>query len=171
MTANEIDAHELKARWGFSEARSPRWSADYASVKLPTSFDDTSPETREELVAALTKQRPHLAPAIDAHEKYETQLWSKEQLGRAYTILRMAPSRNANIPFLSFIACPRFDEDSDPRVQADAVPFDEPFVQTEGAIILPIADVGPILIEGYFRSVIFMRTPDPNARIAVWYPL
>lgn len=166
-----VDADELKARWGFSEARSPRWREFYSEISLASSFDALSLEMRKAVVTALTKQRPDQAPALDAHQRYQLQSWTKEQLGRAYTILRMAPSRNANIPFLSFIACPRFDEDTDPRVQADAQPFETPFTQTEGIIVLPIAGLGPVLLEGYFRSVMFMRTPNPDARIAVWYPV
>ena len=55
---------------------------------------------------------------------YECQAWTKDQLGRIYTIVEMAPDRSSNIPFLSFIACPRFNEASDPRVQADRIPFE-----------------------------------------------
>lgn len=81
----------------------------------------------------------------------------------------MAPNRNSNIPFLSFLACSRFPEESDPRVQADRIPFNTPFDPE------PITVVGAqslnILLDGYLRAVLFMRSPDPGETIKVWYPV
>jgi hypothetical protein len=91
------------------------------------------------------------------------------------TIVRMAPDRQSNIPFLSFLACPRFlnpngtPEEGDPRTEADKVPFNTPFQQGEPLVVTP--KYGPdILIDGYGRGVLFMRAPNPDALIKVWYP-
>jgi hypothetical protein len=118
----------------------------------------------------IERYRKNLVAELDRAETYECLAWTKQQLGQAYTILRMAPSRKENIPFLSFIACPRFAESWDPRVQADEIPFDTPFVQMEPVIILPHGTMH-ILIEGYLRSVLFMRSRELDARIMVWVPI
>jgi hypothetical protein len=49
-----------------------------------------------------SQYRNGLAPALDRNPTYECQSWTKDQLGRAKTIIRMAPNRNSSIPFLSF---------------------------------------------------------------------
>ena len=109
-------------------------------------------------------------PELNKADFYECQAWTKDQFGRIYTIVEMAPDRKSNIPFLSFIACPRFNEPSDPRVQADRIPLETPFVQTEPVIVLPYGSIN-ILIDGYLRGVLFMRSPDPDATILVWFPV
>lgn len=108
--------------------------------------------------------RKHHVPELNKADVYECQAWTKDQLGRTYTIVGMAPDRNSSIPFLAFIACPRFNEPSDPRVQADRIPLETSFVQTEPVIVLPSGTMN-ILIDGYLRSVLFMRSPDPDAKI------
>ena len=59
--------------------------------------------------------------------------------------------------------------EGDPRTEADKVPFNTPFQQGEPVVVTP--KYGPdILIDGYGRGVLFMRTPNPDALIKVWYP-
>jgi hypothetical protein len=67
-------------------------------------------------------------------------------------------------------AIARFNEKYDPRVQADAIPLETEFVQSEPVIVLPYGEFN-LLIDGYLRSVLFMRSPNPDARILVWYPV
>jgi hypothetical protein len=139
-------------------------------VRQGVPFDDLTIAEKTHLVWMVTQYRSHMVPELDRFAEYQCRLWSKEQLGRTYTIPRMAPDRNSHIPFLSFIACPRFNEPSDPRVHADNISFNTPFQQTEPIIVLPYG-LGPILVDGYLRSVLFMRSPASDDRILVWYPV
>ena len=109
-------------------------------------------------------------PELNKADVFECQAWTKDQLGRTYTLVGWAPDRNSNIPFLSFIACPRFNEPSDVRVLADRIPSETPFAQTEPVIVLPYGTIN-ILLEGYLRGVLFMRSPNPDAKILVWFPV
>ena len=175
MEGTRITRHELKARWAFSEFRAERWKNEYAAlcpekIRAGEPFSELSPDEVNHLAWMLEQYRSGLVSDLNIAETYECQSWTKEQLGRTFTIVRMAPSRDKNIPFISFIACARFDEESDPRVQADRIPFDTPFVQTEPVIVRPYGHI-PILIEGYLRSVLFMRSCNPDATILVWYPV
>jgi hypothetical protein len=181
MEDTTITRDELKARWAFNEFRTERGKVNYAQlcpekIRDGVRFSELAPQEVSHLVWMAEQYRAPLMPDLKA-DRYECKLWTKEQLGRTYTIRRMAPSRNDNIPFLSFVACPRFTElanpqlleQSDPRVQADKIPFDEPLRQEEPVIVLP-CDTAQILIEGYLRGVLFMRSRDPDSRIMVWVP-
>jgi len=121
MESKRANPEEIKARWAYGELRAERWRADYAqyspdSVRQGVLFDELTAEEKAHLAWMVSQCRKSLAPDIDKFVEYECQLWSKEKLGRTYTLAPMAPDRQSNIPFLSFIACQRFNEESDPRV-------------------------------------------------------
>ncbi len=176
-----VDAKTVIARWGFAEFRAPRWQTHYArhspqNIRQGVPFDNLSRQEIDHLEYMTRQFRQDLVGDVDANPTWECQEWNKDRFGRVLTIFRMAPNRNANIPFLSFVACPRFlnpngtPEDGDPRTEADKVPFDAPFRQDEPVIITP--NYGPnILIDGYGRGVLFIRSSKPDALIKVWYPV
>ena len=163
MLGTRITREQLKARWAFSELSAERWRTTYAAyplekIRQDVAFADLTPEEITHPAWIAEKSREHFVPELNRADVYECQAWTKDQHGRTYTIAELAPDRNSNIPFLSFIACPRFSETSDPRVQADRIPFETPFVQTEPVIVLPYDTIN-ILIDGSLRSVLFMRSP------------
>ncbi len=81
----------------------------------------------------------------------------------------VSPDGNPNIPFLSYIAGKRTHGVWDPRVQADLVPFEASFVQSEPVIILNYGET-PLMLDGYLRATLFMRSPNPEARLLAWRP-
>ena len=175
MEGQRISAKELKARWAHGEMWRDRWREYYSrsnpeKIRPGAPFDELTPVEKRHLEAMLSSVRETMAPELDRFEVYACQSWTKDQLGRTWTIADVSPDRRSNIPLLSYLACPRFDEFADPRVQADRVPFDAPFEQTEPVIVLPYGQM-PILIEGYLRAVLFMRFPNPDAKILVWFPI
>ena len=175
MEGTRIERWELKARWAFGEFRAARWMAGYASlspkkIREGVAFSELDRDELSHLEWMVDRFRANYARELNVADMFECRAWTKEQLGRIYTTVIMAPNRKANIPFLSYIACPRFDEQSDPRVQADKIPFDTPFVQMEPVIVLPYGAI-QIMIDGYLRSVLFMRGREPDARILVWVPV
>jgi hypothetical protein len=175
MEGARITREELKARWAFSEFRAERWVAEYArlspeKIRPSIEFPELRSDELSHLAWMVENFRPTYSRELNVASVFECQKWSKEQLGRTYTTSIMAPSRNANIPFLSFLACPRFTEGVDPRVQADKIPYDASVEQKEPIIVLPYGTIN-ILIDGYLRGILFMRGPDPDARILVWVPV
>jgi len=181
QVGTRVNAKTVIARWGFGEFRTTRWAAGYASfnpqaIRQGVPFDQLTSQEVDHLEHMTRQFRAGMVGDVDANPIWECQEWNKDRLGRTVTIPRMAPNRWANIPFLSFIACPRFlnqngtPEDGDPRTEADKVPFDTPFTQTEPVIVSTKWGV-PMLIDGYGRGVLFMRTPNPDALIKVWYPV
>lgn len=169
VVGSRVPTEEVLARWAFSESRSVRWAKHYVGTTSAAQFEDLTPAEKTALVNALVGYRGDFVNHARQYAKYELQDWTKPQLERAYTVSRMAPNRNSNIPFLSFLACPRFQEESDPRVQADRISFDTPF-DPEPIIVVRPQSLN-ILLEGYLRAVLFMRSSNPGETIKVWYPV
>jgi hypothetical protein len=175
MEGRRISAQDLKARWAFSEMRAERWRDYYAElssdrIRDEVPFEQLTQDEKSHLVAMLSRNREHMAPELDRFETYECQSLSKNELARVYTIIVVSPDGDSNIPFLSYVAAQRTDDFRDPRVQADRIPFQSPFVQSEPVIILPYGDM-PLLLDGYLRATLFMRSPNPDARILAWRPV
>jgi hypothetical protein len=116
----KVSTEEVLARWAFSESRSARWARNYPGITSAAQSEDLTPAEKTALVNALTAHRQGFVADVRQYAEYELQDWTKAQLGRAYTVPRMAPDRNS-------FACPRFLEESDPRVQADRITFNTPF--------------------------------------------
>src|SRR5450759_2271676 len=155
----QLDSKTITARWAFLEFRSQRWQQHYAAfqpnnIRQGVAFADLTPQEVDHLEYMARQYRAGLVGALDPFALWESQAWTKDQLGRTLTIPRMAPNRNSHIPFLSFIACPRFlnskgpPEAGDPRTDADTVPLDAPFNQDEPVIVAPV-NGAPMLIDGY----------------------
>jgi hypothetical protein len=165
---------ELKARWAFAEFRSERFRGKYAHlsperIRNGVAFWGLDADERSHLVWMLDKYRAPLAPELDRADLYECQAWTKERFGRVHTIAVLGPNRNENVSFLSFIATPPFDDSLDPRVEAGKIPVEAPFVQTEPVIVLPYGEI-ELLLDGYLRGLLFMRSREKDGRILVWVP-
>src|SRR4029078_3780792 len=90
------------------------WAGHYLVNAAFAQFEGLTPADKTALVNALAAYRQGLVAEVTKYPEYELQDWTKAQLTRAYTVPRMGPDRNSNIPLLSFLACPRFLEESDP---------------------------------------------------------
>ena len=181
MIGRKASREEIKARWAFSELRTERGKDLYANlhpqrIRDGIPFERLSAGERQHLVWMTERGRANLVLGLAA-DYYECDLWTKERLGRAYTLSGLAPDRKRSIPFLSFVASPRFRAGPnseffakmDPRVQADMIPFDNTYRQEE-PIIVARQNAREFLIDGYLRGILFLRDPDPDARIMVWVP-
>lgn len=177
------DRDEVKARWGYSELFSQRFARDYASVNLSAGlrdraskkadFSDLLPSERAELVRMLSSgPRNGLAASLDAIETFQCSAWSKEELVRIWAISAFDPNGKQHIiPYLSFLAGPRLSNDpNDPRSAADLVATTIPFKQDTPGIVTSLSSV-PVLVDGYCRSVLFMRSENTLERFLVWVPL
>jgi hypothetical protein len=176
MLGSKITRRDLKARWAFGEFREPRWKSKYLplnpdKIRIGVEFKDLTEAELDHLAWMLDQYRVAFTPALNVSDVYECVEWTKDQLSRTYTVPRMAPSRRERIPFLSFLCCPRFPQDGlfDPRAMADTIPFHTPFICKHPIIVVPNSGQD-ILLEGYTRAVLFMRTPELDRKIPVWYP-
>lgn len=182
MLGVEADRDEVKARWGYSELFSQRFAKDYASASLSTSlrdkvakqadFSDLLLSERAELVHMLSSgPRNGLAAMLDSVETFRCSAWSKDDLGRVWAIRAFDPNGKQHIiPYLSFLAGPRLANDpNDPRSTADQVATTTPFKQDTPGIVTSLSSV-PVLVDGYCRSVLFMRSENTHERFLVWVP-
>jgi hypothetical protein len=184
MIGTVIGRYELAARWSYAEV-SGRFADEYrkrhpdsASIALRTkiangaAFTDLSHTDHDMLVEWFeTGVRSDFANAMRWYVSFKCESWSKEKLMRLNVVPRLDPQKKGRIvPLLSFLTSPRPLEDSDPRVTADKVPLNEPYLQKEPLVIGHWNDGLEVLWDGYFRAALFARSEDPDAEILVWMP-
>ncbi len=183
----QITAHEAKARWAYSELLSDRFGKNYVGVgpahihdraNAKNPFSTLMQADHDELVKMLGRGRdPTLTPNVDLSPTYRCEAWTKGQLAHAWALPAFnTPSKQRPMPYYDFYTGrPNtgpggLAEDSDPRVAARAVPYGTPFNQQHEPVIV-IGQPGEyVLLEGYLRSIIFMRSSDASHRLLVWVP-
>jgi len=166
---------EMKSRWVYSELGSPRWSAAYAQLRgdtpllekarLHIPFASLSAEELNQLLAYAPKSaRRGMMARLSNHLNYQLEHWDKNQLCATRTI-----QAYGSVSYPEFLAgpCEPGEEATDAREAAKTLPY-YPGVWEAG-----IAVDGPdsyLLLDGYTRSVVFMRQAPSDARFAMWVP-
>jgi hypothetical protein len=183
----QITAHEAKARWAYGELTSGRFGKnylgkgpqhihDFAAAKNP--FTTLMPADHDALAAMLDRGRdPTVAMSVDTSPLYRCEAWTKGQLVHAWALPAFnTPAKIRPMPYYDFYTgIPNtgpggLPEDSDARIAARAIPYGTPFNQNHEPVIV-IGEPGRhVLLEGYLRSIIFMRSSDPSHRLLVWVP-
>ena len=185
MIGTVIPTRLVKARWAWSELTSPRFAKKYGSlgpdaVRLQgmanagARFDSLSAPDVDILVSLIEKRQSGFMPAFNGIENFVCVAWTKQDLLASLTIPAMSPAKNRHIPYSEFIKNPPHIVDgkpewSDPRVTADNWPNDQSFSQTEPAISIRVNGQN-MLIDGYGRSVIYMRHGKDADVFMVWTP-
>jgi hypothetical protein len=177
----------VKARWAWSELTSPRFATRYPklgpdAVRLQglanrgASFAALLDADMDVLVRLVERQYPGLVRNFDGlgFEHFVCVAWTKQDLLEALALPVLSPGRRRNIPYREFIANPPHmvngkPDWSDPRVSADAWPPDKPYSQSEPGIAVR-GRGRTLLVDGYCRSVIFMRRGTDGDRFLVWVP-
>jgi hypothetical protein len=181
-----ISAHELKARWAYSEMASSRWGRHFvqqhpalmrkANSGVP--FANLGAREHDELVQALPLARhPAFIASIDqCAAQYEFQRWSKGQLCHAWALPAFnPPAKIQPIPYYDFfIRRPDTGpggqpEDTDPRVTYARAAI--AFNPHHEAVIVVGQPGHYVLLEGTLRSVIFMNSAGNSQRLNVWVPV
>lgn len=178
VKGDTANAKEVKARWGFGEVLSDRFGhsykqilspALYAEIKGGGAFSDLQQADWDPLIQGLNTARlPSFTGGIDqcGANGYVCSEWSVEDLLRARVIPYFFGVRYGE--FLTM--APREEppgqlNPADPRCKAWQVPLTKPFTQTE-----PVISVNPgsghILVEGYTRSLLWVR--NPTKPLLVW---
>lgn len=173
----EVTSRVLKARWAYSELKSPRFSeayrdlvdvAVYAKADSETPFSTLSGAEVDMLVHALDSVRRSLTPALDHHSHFRCMRWGAAMLGEAVCVpgLGFLPLKQLRHPMSDFDRQMRIkvDRGRDPT---------EPFTQHEPLIVIsgtayPDANARHVLLEGTYRGLWFLTRPPQSDAIYVW---
>jgi hypothetical protein len=185
MIGTQISARIAKARWAWSELTSPRFAHEYPpfgpdAVRLQSTakggarFDDLPESDKDTLVSLIARRQPGFMQDIAGVKEFICEAWSRDDLMKTITIRAMSPSKTQNILYSDFIKNPPHLEGgkpewSDPRHSGDSWPANKPFSQDEPGIAI-IHNGHKILVDGYGRSVIFVRHGKPDEKFLVWVP-
>jgi len=185
MKAGEaVSLQRMKAWWAYTEIRSPRLREEYRidprvpplCAKIETvAFECLSAFEVNALAEIFETFRGSYLNHywVDAQE-FVIEEWSAEQLGRVFAMSEVGPSGEGRYqPFAVYAAAPRPTGPTawlDPRLAADKVPLTAP-IRTPDPLIVGRYQGFQVLIDGYFRGLLFMRSASPAERIAVLVPI
>lgn len=186
---NRVTRRVLKARWAYSELTSTRvgykYEANYKNgdnthvfeyARANKPFEELDESDTSHLVTMNEHYRAGFQEALATSEVYECAAWTKDELSRVLTIPVLDPQRkNRNVPFLSYAIAPPFRrpdgtvEMTDPRAVAETIPLDKRTLQHEPVPAIRV-NGRYMLLDGYLRSILFMRSEDPDATLLAWIP-
>jgi len=122
----------------------------------------------DQLIAMNEGCRGRLVNLLKAHSRFRCDAWTKAEFGEVKT-LRMYDPPVPSVTFSAYLAGPASQDWGDARRIADTL---EPghCIATKEPVPLVPRGKGHCLVDGYLRSVLFMRSGDPGGRILVWLP-
>jgi hypothetical protein len=166
---------EMKSRWVYSELGSPRWGETYAQLKgntpllekarLHVPFSSLTADERAQLLDyAPNSSRRGLMARLGNHANYRLEQWDKSQVSATRTT-----QAYGSVPYDEFLAggCKPGEEATDAREAAKTLPY-YPGTCEAGMVVCKPGDY--MLLDGYTRSVVFMKEAPPGATFAVWVP-
>ena len=113
---------------------------------------------------------------IDSAQIYLCEGWDKQKLMSILAVPAFNPPlKRQVIPYSQFYnGMPNTGpgmtpEASDPRVAIASITIPAIYVQDEPVIVISVQG-HLILLEGYLRSLLFMKSPDPKAELLAWVP-
>ncbi len=180
MIGKTITTEELKARWAYAEAGSSRFGDEFTPHLSPSAIRkirrglpfEKLPESQwPEFVAALGKARPReFVDIVHRHGsgRYTCEQWQPTRLLSCLTL----PSFDSVHYFRFLTLPPHLDRAGrpdaiDPRNISRRIPFD-PLYRVTGPIIAVRHQGQDMLVEGYLRSILWLR--NPVKPLEVWVP-
>jgi hypothetical protein len=175
-----ITSEEVKARWAYAEINSQRFGGTYeanlpsdvyASAMGRVPFENLSSEVWPALLAALKQARnPSFIDKIDAFgaPTYECVEWQVVDLLNCSTLPCFG-----GMTYWKFLAMPPAVDAAgnldrgDPRFVSHRIPFD-PSYSIQEPLIAIVVSGRPMLIEGYLRSLLWLR--NPIRPFLMWLP-
>jgi hypothetical protein len=184
MAGETVSLQRMKARWTYSELRSPRLTSEYQDdPRVPPLCSKIQNVAFERLSAAEVEALAQIFEAfrgrILSHywsdvQAFTVEEWSADKLGQVYAMSEVDPQGEGRYrPFAVYARSPRptgADALLDPRVAADKVPLTPP-LRAPDPLIVGLYHGFQVLIDGYFRGILFMRSAGTNERIAVLVPI
>lgn len=184
MIGKVITRDELKARWAYAESRSSRFKGQYEPLLPPdlfTSanngrpFDQISREEWPELIAALERERISLIGFLGepwGASEFKCVGWDVPGLLSSPAMGNFFADEQQR-GYFCFLAWPTKQthdgkaDTHDPRYAAAGRAFDRNF-RVEEPLIAVRSNGHHILIDGYLRSILWLRNPvEP---LPVWVP-
>lgn len=179
-----VSLQRMKAWWAYSEIRSPRFMEEYQidprvpplRAKIATAaFDSLSIFEINALVEIFeTFRGSYLNHYWADVREFVIEEWSADQLGRVYAMSELDPTGEGRYqPFAVYAASGRPTGPIaalDPRVAADKVPLTTA-LRAPDPLIIGLYKGFQVLVDGYFRGVLFMRSAAPGERITVLIPV
>jgi hypothetical protein len=183
-TGEAVSLQHMKARWTYSELRSPRLSSEYHDdprvpsicSKIQTvAFEYLSVVDVEILAEIFESFRGqtlnHYWSDVLA---FKVEEWSAEKLGQVYAMSEVDPHGEGRYrPLVVYAESLRPTGAAarlDPRVAADMVPLTAP-LRAPDPLIVGLYQGFQVLIDGYFRGILFLRSAGPDERITVLVPV
>jgi hypothetical protein len=185
MKAGEVvSLQRMKAWWAYSEIRSPRLTAIYQrNPWVPPLYDeittcafvDLSAFEVVAVVEIFVTARGHLLSHYWTDVRgFVIDEWSADQLRQVYAMSEADPARGGRFhPFAVYAASPRPSGPSarrDPRIAADNVPLTTA-LRAPDPLIVGLYKGLQVLIDGYFRGILFVRSAALDERVAVLVPI
>ena len=179
-----VSLQSMKAWWTYTEIRSPRLTEEYqVDPRVPPLLANVGSVAFESLSAfevdALAEIFESFRSGYLNHywadvPEFVIEEWSAEQLGRVYAMSEADPWGEGRYqPFVVYAAGTRPTDATawlDPRVAADKVPLTTA-LRTPDPLIVGRYKGFQVLIDGYFRGLLFMRSASLAERIAVLVPV
>jgi hypothetical protein len=183
-TREAVSMRRMKAWWAYSEIRSPRLTEVYQrNPKVPPlcariktfAFEDLTEFEVDALVEIFETARGRLLNHYWSEvREFLLDEWSADQLGRVYAMSEADPAGEGRFkPFAVYAASPRPTGPAarrDPRIAADQVPLTTT-LRAPDPLVVGLYNGFQVLIDGYFRGLVFMRAAAPDERIAILVPV
>lgn len=177
---------EVKARWAYSELTSHRFGRNYVGrgpqrlhdmAASGQPFSNLQIEDWPELVVMLVAGRnPQFVGQVDSSPSYVCEGWDQNRLLSARALSLFNPGGNRlPISYRDFyagqplVAADGQPDASDPRAAIASIVIPQEYSQDEPVIVIDDGD-HYLLLEGYLRSLLFMRSLDRTAELLVWVP-
>lgn len=178
---------EVKARWAYAEISSARFGKGYAGhgpaylhalARGGTPFSAVDPRDWPHLVdMAHHGRNKDFVDNVDScgSPTYRCDGWQMTDLLGTLVLPTFG-----RVPYPTFLTknpsivlksgMPVFD-DADPRVVAWSIDPNLPFDQVEPIIIIKVDNGRPMILEGYLRSLLWLRMNDPSRPLLAWLPV
>jgi hypothetical protein len=183
-TGEAVSVQRMKAWWAYSEIRSPRLTAIYQrNPKVPPlyariktfAFESLSAFEVDALAEVFEASRGRLLNHYWADvREFVVDEWSADQLGQVYAMSEADPAKEGRFkPFAVYAASPRPTGPAvrrDPRIAADQVPLTTA-LRAPDPLVVGLYSGFQVLIDGYFRGLVFMRSATPDERVAMLVPV
>jgi hypothetical protein len=179
-----VSVQRMKAWWTYTEIRSPRLTEEYqVDPRIPpllakvgtVAFESLSAFEVDKLAEIFeTFRGSYLNHYWADVREFVIEEWSAEQLGRVYAMSEVDPSGEGRYqPFAIYAASPRPTGPTarlDPRIAADKIPLTTA-LRAPDPLTIGRYKGFQVLIDGYFRGLLFIRSASPDERIAVLVPV
>ena len=174
----EITAYEVKARWAYAELNSTRWGgsnsatppAILAMAREGVPFQLVPSSKYPALVDWLLHGRARdFVANVDRSEHYVLKQISKMQLMALWAISSFNATKTDGVfPYAEFYHERMKRGRNDPRDVIETIPR-SPFNQLHPVIVVNW-DGLPVLLEGYLRSLLFLRSDEAGSILQTWWP-